>query len=72
VSIPVASIMVAHRALREFFEALHRSPTGILEGQQQWVSSFAEYTAFVGLKEYRRMEDEYLPESVREAKYATC
>ena len=72
VSIPVASIMVAHRALREFFEALHGSPTGILEGQQQWVSSFAEYTAFVGLKEYRRMEDEYLPESVREAKYAMC
>ena len=72
VSIPVASIMVAHRALREFFEALHRSPTGILEGQQQWVSSFGEYTSFVGLKEYRRMEDEYLPESVREAKYAVC
>jgi 2-methylisocitrate lyase-like PEP mutase family enzyme len=72
VSIPVASIMVAHRALREFFEALHRSPTGILEGQQQWVSSFGEYTSFVGLKEYRRMEDEYLPESVREAKYAMC
>ena len=72
VSIPVASILVAHRALRDFFEALHRSPTGILEGQRQWVSSFGEYTSFVGLKEYRRMEDEYLPESVREAKYAMC
>lgn len=70
VSIPVASILVAHRALRAFFEALRGSPTGILEGQQQWVSSFAEYTSFVGLKEYRRMEDEYLPESEREAKYA--
>ena len=72
VSIPVASILVAHRAMREFFEALRASPTGILAGQQQWVSSFSEYTTFVGLKEYRRLEDEYLPESVREAKYATC
>jgi len=72
VSIPVASIMVAHRAMQEFFEALHASPTGLLAGQQQWVSSFAEYTTFVGLKEYRRLEHEYLPESVREAKYATC
>jgi 2-methylisocitrate lyase-like PEP mutase family enzyme len=72
VSIPVASIMVAHRALREFFEALHASPTGLLAGRHEWVSSFAEYTSFVGLKEYRRLEDEYLPESVREAKYAMC
>lgn len=72
VSIPVASILVAHRAMREFFEALHQSPSGLLEGQQQWVSSFAEYTTFVGLKDYRRMEDEYLPEAVREAKYALC
>jgi len=72
VSIPVASIMVAHRALREFFAALHASPTGILEGQTHWLSSFREYTAFVGLNDYRRLEDEYLPESVREAKYATC
>ena len=72
VSIPVASILVAHRAMKEFFDALHASPTGILAGQHQWVSTFAEYTTFVGLKEYRRLEDEYLPESVREAKYATC
>ncbi len=33
VSIPVASIMVAHRALKRFFDALHASPTGLLEGQ---------------------------------------
>jgi len=72
VSIPVASIMVAHRALSEFFEALHASPTGILAGQHHWVPSFAEYTNFVGLKEYRKLEDEYLPESVKEAKYALC
>ena len=72
VSIPVASILVAHRAMREFFEALHGSPEGILEGQRHWVSSFGEYTTFVGLDEYRRLEDEYLPESVREAKYALC
>ena len=60
VSIPVASILVAHRAMREFFEALRASPSGLLAGQSQWVSSFADYTGFVGLPEYRRLEDEYL------------
>jgi 2-methylisocitrate lyase-like PEP mutase family enzyme len=69
VSIPVASIMVMHRALKEFFEALQNSPTGLLEGQTEWLSSFAEYTNFVGLKEYRRLEDEYLPKSAMEDKY---
>ena len=53
VSIPVASIMVAHKALTNFFKALKASPTGILAGQTQWVSSFEEYTDFVGLKAYR-------------------
>src|SRR5512138_255178 len=50
VSIPVASIMVAHKALVSFFAALKASPTGTLPGQTQWVSSFEEYTDFVGLK----------------------
>jgi 2,3-dimethylmalate lyase len=70
VSIPVASILVMHRALKLFFEALHASPTGLLEGQPDWVSSFAEYTEFVGLKEYRQMEDELLPRATLEEKYA--
>lgn len=61
VSIPVASIMVAHKALTSFFTALKQSPTGILAGQTQWVSSFEEYTDFVGLKAYRQLEDQYLP-----------
>ncbi len=61
VSIPVASIMVAHKALTNFFAALKKSPTGTLPGQTQWVSSFEEYTDFVGLKDYRAMENEYLP-----------
>jgi methylisocitrate lyase len=69
VSIPVASIMVAHRALKEFFSALKASPTGLLEGQDHWVSSFAEFTGFVGLKEYRALENEYLPPALVEAKY---
>ncbi len=68
VSIPVASILVAHRALKEFFLQLKASPTGILAGQTQFVSSFREYTEFVGLKEYRRMEDEYLPHRAAAAK----
>jgi 2,3-dimethylmalate lyase len=69
VSIPVASIMVAHKALTDFFKALKASPTGILAGQTQWVSSFEEYTDFVGLKEYRALENEFLPKERIEDKY---
>jgi 2,3-dimethylmalate lyase len=69
VSIPVASIMVAQKALTEFFTALKASPTGILAGQTQWLASFEEYTDFVGLKEYRAMENEYLPKNRIEDKY---
>ena len=61
VSIPVASIMVAHRALAAFFHALKASPTGTLPGEIQWVSSFEAFTDFVGLKEYRQLENRYLP-----------
>jgi len=60
VSIPVASIFVMHRALTDFFTALRASPTGILAGQTERLTSFAEYTAFVGLPEYRAREHEYL------------
>lgn len=69
VSIPVASIMVMHRALMDFFTALKNSPTGILAGQTQWLSSFEEYTTFVGLKEYRKLEEEFLPKDKLEFKY---
>jgi methylisocitrate lyase len=69
VSIPVASIMVAHKALTSFFTALKQSPTGILAGQTQWVSSFEDYTDFVGLKAYRKLENQYLPKDRIETKY---
>ena len=69
VSIPVASIMVIHKALMAFFAALKESPTGTLPGQTQWVSSFEEYTDFVGLKDYKALEDEYLPKQRLETKY---
>ena len=69
VSIPVASIMVAHKALTDFFKALRASPTGVLAGQTQWVSSFEGFTDFVGLKEYRKMEESYLPTTRLEGKY---
>lgn len=69
VSIPVASIMVAHKALTAFFTALKASPTGTLPGQTQWVASFEEYTDFVGLKEYKALEDKYLPEQRMATKY---
>lgn len=61
VSIPVASILVMHKALSDFFAALRGAPTGILPGETHWMSSFKEYTAFVGLPEYRALEREYLP-----------
>jgi len=61
VSIPVASILVMHKALKDFFAALHASPTGILAGETHRLTSFNEYTAFVGLPEYRELEREYLP-----------
>src|ERR1035437_2756213 len=60
VSIPVASIMVTHKALMDFFGALHASPTGILAGETDRITSFKDYTAFVGLPEYRALEREYL------------
>jgi 2-methylisocitrate lyase-like PEP mutase family enzyme len=69
VSIPVASIMVVHKALMDFFTALKSSPTGILAGQTQWVCSFEEYTDFVGLKEYKKLEEAYLPAERVNTKY---
>lgn len=69
VSIPVASIMVAHKALRDFFTALKASPTGILPGQTQWITPFAEFTNFVGLKEYKALEELYLPKERIDLKY---
>ncbi|MBI2497136.1 MAG: hypothetical protein HYV75_04175 [Opitutae bacterium] len=61
--------MVAHRALTEFFQALKASPTGTLPGQTRWVSSFESFTDFVGLKEYRQLEDRYLPKQRVQEKY---
>jgi methylisocitrate lyase len=69
VSIPVASIMVVQKALMNFFTALKNSPTGTLPGQTEWVASFEEYTDFVGLKEYRALEDSYLPQAKVDEKY---
>jgi len=71
VSIPVASIMVVHKALRDFFTALKQSPTCTLPGQTQWLTTFKEYTEFVGLPEYTAMEKEYLPSERFETKYQT-
>ena len=53
----------------EFFYGAQTSPDGILAGQTQWVASFEEFTDFVGLKEYRAMEDEYLPRERIRSKY---
>lgn len=69
VSIPVASILVAHRALLIFFRALKASPTGLLEGRTELVTSFKEFTDFVGLPQYRSLEEEFLPRERVESKY---
>jgi 2,3-dimethylmalate lyase len=61
VSIPVASILVMHRALTDFFTSLHDSPTGLLVGETRRLTSFRDYTDFVGLPEYRALERQYLP-----------
>lgn len=69
VSIPVASILVTHKALVNFFTALRASSTGTLAGQAQWVSGFEQFTDAVGLKDYRALEDAYLPRQKVEEKY---
>jgi methylisocitrate lyase len=69
VSIPVASIMVMHRSLSDFFAALKASPTGTLAGETKWISTFAEFTKAVGLPEYRALEEKYLPKERFESKY---
>lgn len=71
VSIPVASILVMHRALSAFFRALKESPTGLLTGETEWLTAFGEYTDFVGLPEYRAMERQFLPQEMVEDKYRT-
>lgn len=69
VSIPVASILVAHKALSGFFAALRASPTGILAGETRWVAGFGEFTDFVGLSRYRELEERYLPADRLDRKY---
>jgi 2-methylisocitrate lyase-like PEP mutase family enzyme len=61
VSIPVASILVMHKALTDFFTALRASPTGLRLDERYWLTGFKEYTSFVGLPQYRELEHEYLP-----------
>lgn len=69
VSIPVASVLVAHKACLQFFKDLKNSPTGLLGGETKRLTSFSEYTKFVGLPEYREMEEKYLPTSSLQEKY---
>jgi methylisocitrate lyase len=69
VSIPVASVMVTHRALARFFSALRSSPSGLLEGATDWATSFEDFTEFVGLSRYRALEKRFLPRERLEEKY---
>jgi 2-methylisocitrate lyase-like PEP mutase family enzyme len=69
VSIPVASALVAHHALVEFFYALRASDSGLLAGRDDLVSSFDDVTTFLGLPAYLEMESAYLPQDRLGAKY---
>jgi 2,3-dimethylmalate lyase len=69
VSIPVASIFVVQKAMLDFFTVLHDSPTGLLPGRTDLLASFKEYTDFVGLPEYRDLEQKYLPDATIIDKY---
>ena len=46
--------------LADFFHALRQAPLGILPGETHRLTGFKDYTAFVGLPEYREMERKYL------------
>jgi 2-methylisocitrate lyase-like PEP mutase family enzyme len=59
VSIPMASIMVAHRALTDFFDALKTSPTGLLLGEANWLTDLDRFETFTGVDTYTEMEDKY-------------
>ena len=72
VSIPVASVMVAHKALVRFFSALKGSATGLLAGETGWASSFKEFTDAVGLPAYRELEREFLPAERLRTKYESA
>lgn len=69
VSIPVASIMLTYKALKDFFVALKQSPTGTLPGATQSMPGFAEYTEFIGLPQYHLMEREFLLQEDVEQRY---
>jgi methylisocitrate lyase len=69
VSIPVASTLVAHRALTQFFTALRSAPDGVLSDRRDLLSSFDTVTDFLGLGHYRELEDAYLPANRLAEKY---
>ena len=69
ISLPVASILSAHIGMTQFFKALKEAPEGILAGQTHWISSFDDYMEFINVKEYRELENSYLPEDLLELKY---
>lgn len=69
VSIPVASVMLTYKALKDFFVALKQSPTGTLPGATRSMPGFTEYTEFIGLPQYHLMEREFLLQEDVEQRY---
>jgi len=69
VSIPVASILIAPRALTDFSGALTAAPDGVLPEATDQISAFDDYTRCGGLDQYREQEDTYLPRTRVAEKY---
>ncbi len=69
VSIPVASSMVAHKALMDFFTALKAAPKASCPARPNGFPALRSIPISSGLKDYRKMEDEFLPRERGETKY---
>jgi methylisocitrate lyase len=67
VSVPVGTIFVVVKWLREYLSVLKER--GIMPDRTDLVCTFDEFKKFVGLPEYKELEKRLLPKSVVEQKY---
>jgi len=69
ISIPVGVTFAAVRGVKNYLEALAKSPDGLAAGRDDLVVSFDEFKELVGLPEIRKLENKYLPPTTIKAKY---
>ena len=58
ISIPVGTIHVALKHVLAYLKAMKESKSGFLLGQEQWATTFQQYTKFVGLPKLKKREQE--------------